>query len=81
MTVYEPLRTDLIAYLDETLCRGCSPEQMWVEFRSGQGKRVFPGRIDPEQRPQPVAESTRLGGLGDGFGLRCGWEGSAAQLY
>ena len=41
MTMYEPLRTDLIAYLDEKLCRDCSPEQMWGEFRSGQGKRGF----------------------------------------
>ena len=28
-------------YLDEKLCRDCSPEQMWSEFRSGQGKRGF----------------------------------------
>ena len=72
-------RFELFAYLDEKPCRDCSPAQIWGEFRSGQGERVFPGRIDPEQRPQPVAEGTRLGGLGDGFGLRCGWEGSAAQ--
>lgn len=61
MAMYEPLRTDLIAYLDETLCRGCLPERLWGEFRSGQGERVFPGRIDPEQRPRPVVDRSRFG--------------------
>ena len=54
-------RSALFAYLDEKPCRDCSPKRLWGEFRSGQGKRVFPGRIDPEHRPQPVADSSRFG--------------------